>query len=366
MQNKILLLNWRDIHNPEAGGAEVYYHEIFKRIVGQGKYSVTVLSHAFDKGLSDETIDGIRVLRQGGKFLFNFHAMRYVRKQAGAYDLIIEDLNKVPFFTRFFTSKPRMHMVMHFFGKAIFKEAPLPLALYIYLMEKLVPLFYKQDPFSVISQSTADEVAVFCKHKLPVKVVEPGVNLDFFKPECPKTIPPYLLYIGRVKKYKNVQFILRCLKTLKEQIPELELVVAGSGDYTEPLKNLAQSLGLKSAVRFTGYVSEEEKRRLLSGATLVINPSAKEGWGITNIEANACGTVSVSSRVAGLKDSVRDTETGLLFTYGDEADFVQKTLGLLKDPALRNRMEANALRFAQRFDWDRLALEMSSFLDQII
>lgn len=363
---KILLVNWRDIRNPEAGGAEIYYHEIFRRLAAGGGYDVTVLSHAFPGAPPQEDADGLHVVRRGGKFLFNFTAMRYIRTHQQRYDLIIEDLNKLPFFTPLYVTKPRMHMVMHFFGSAIFQEAPWPMALYVYLMEKTIPLIYARDPFSVISRSTCREVARFCRHPEPVRVVEPGIDLGFFKPVRPKATPPFLLYIGRVKKYKNIQLIIRNMTALRQAVPDLRLVIAGAGDHTGPLQALTRSLSLDRVVSFPGFVSEESKRDLLSSAALIVNPSAKEGWGITNIEANACGTISVSSRVPGLMDSVDDGRTGLLFDYDNDADFREKTLRLLQDPPLRERMEKEARKFASRFEWDRLARDMGDFIGRIM
>ena len=150
---KILLINWRDIKNPEAGGAELYFHEIFKRLNTRG-YDVTVLAHKV-KGMPDEeVVDGMRTIRIGSKFLFNYSAFLYARKHQKEYDLIVEDLNKIPFFTPMGTKSKRLHMVMHFFRKSIFREAFFPFALYVYLMERAVALFYKKENFLAISQST--------------------------------------------------------------------------------------------------------------------------------------------------------------------------------------------------------------------
>ena len=157
-KKKILLINWRDIKNPEAGGAELYFHELFKRINARN-YEVTVLSHSV-KGLpAEEVVDGMRTIRTGNKFLFNYTAHRYARKHQHEYDLIVEDLNKIPFFTPCNTKVKRLHMVMHFFRKSIFRETFFPMALYVYLMERAVALFYKNENFLAISQSAADEIA---------------------------------------------------------------------------------------------------------------------------------------------------------------------------------------------------------------
>lgn len=363
-QKRILVINWRDIRNPEAGGAEVYYHEIVKRMAATGRYRITVLAHAYDGAPREEDVDGTHVVRIGSKNLFNYAVWGWVRRRQGDFDLIMEDLNKIPFLTPLYTKRPRLHMVMHFFGPSIFKEVAFPMACYVYLWERVVPLVYRKDPFVAISESTREEVRRFCRSK--IHLVEPGVDNGFFFPEGEKDPAPTLVYIGRVKKYKNVQFILRALPRIVEQVPDVRLEVAGSGSYVDGLKRIARELGLSDRVNFPGYVSEEEKRRLLSRATLVVNPSYKEGWGITNIEANCCGTVSVSSNVPGLRDSVRDEETGLLYALDDQDDFVAKTLRLLKSPEDRKKMEEAAMSFARRFDTDRVAKRMMAAVDEVI
>ena len=143
---KILLINWRDIRNPEAGGAEIYYHEIFRRIAAKG-YSVTVLSHRFPGAPLREEVDGTTVIRHGSKFLFNFAIVPFLLRRAREFDLVIEDLNKIPFFTPLFILQQRLHLAMHFFGVEIFREALFPAALYVFLMEKLAGLLYRNERF---------------------------------------------------------------------------------------------------------------------------------------------------------------------------------------------------------------------------
>ena len=358
---RILVINWRDIRNPEAGGAEVYYHEIVKRMAATGRYRITVLAHAFPGAPAEEEIDGTTVVRVGNKHLFNYAVWPWVRRRQGSFDLIMEDLNKIPFLTPLYTSRPRLHMVMHFFGGSIFKETAFPMACYVYLWERAVPLVYRRDPFVAISESTRAEVRRFCRSR--IELVEPGVDSSFFQPTGAKDDPPLLVYIGRVKKYKNVQFLIENLPRILDHVPGARLEVAGTGTYVEPLKALAVRLGLTDKVGFPGFVSEEEKRSLLSRAALILNPSYKEGWGITNIEANLCGTVSVSSDGPGLRDSVRDGETGLLYRSDDREDFVAKTLHLLEHPAERAGMEKAAMEYARQFDTDLVAGRMMKAVD---
>lgn len=124
--------------------------------------------------------------------------------------------------------------------------------------------------------------------------------------------------------------------------------------------------GVGDSVRFLGRVSEEEKRDLLSRASLFVNPSFKEGWGINNIEANLCGTVSISNNVAGLKDSVIDGETGLLYENSCPEGFCQKVASILHDPERLNALGENAKRRALGMSWDAMAEKMRHVIDEIL
>ncbi|MBN1578333.1 MAG: glycosyltransferase family 4 protein [Chitinispirillaceae bacterium] len=358
---KILLINWRDIKNPEAGGAEIYCHEIFKRIAAKG-CSITVLAHRFPGASAREEIDGITVIRRGGKFLFNFAIIPFLLRNRARFDLIVEDLNKIPFFTPLYLRRPRLHLVMHFFGTAIFREIPFPVALYIYFMEKLAASLYRRERFVAISESTAREIERFPVPRDRIGIVEPGIDTSFYRPVCPKADPPVLAYICRLMKYKNVQFIIRALPRLRKSIPGLSLEIGGTGEYLPELMRIAARCSVAESVHFPGRISDEEKLALLSRATLFVNPSAKEGWGINNIEANLCGTISLSSDVPGLRDSVVDGKTGLLYRPGDRNDFCAKALEALGNHARRRTMEHAAIERARGFDWDVVADRMAKLL----
>ena len=132
---RILLINWRDIRNPRSGGAEVHLHEIFSRIAGQG-YDVTLLSCKFSGAKTTENIDGIEVMRYGGESTFNLTVPWFLRKHLAhrVFDIIIEDINKIPFLLPWvFKEPPVMVLLHHLFGRVFYRETNPVFATYLYL-----------------------------------------------------------------------------------------------------------------------------------------------------------------------------------------------------------------------------------------
>jgi glycosyltransferase involved in cell wall biosynthesis len=143
-------------------------------------------------------------------------------------------------------------------------------------------------------------------------------------------------------------------------------VFVGEGSERGKVIRHADSLGLSPAATFTGFISEPEKIAWLQRAAVVVNTSEKEGWGMTVVEGNACGAPSVCSDVAGLRDSVRDGETGLLYPYGDRARLADAVAGLLEDPRKRTRLSLAARQWAECFNWVDVAADVEGLLEAAI
>jgi glycosyltransferase involved in cell wall biosynthesis len=174
--------------------------------------------------------------------------------------------------------------------------------------------------------------------------------------------PPCFVYIGRLKRYKGVDLLLRALAIAHRDRPDLELAIAGSGDDRPRLERLAVDLHLGAAVRFLGFVDDPTKLSLLRRAVANVFPSPKEGWGITVMEAAACGTPSVASNSPGLRDSVRDGRTGLLVPHGDPEALAAAMLRLAVDRELVDRLGAAARDHARTHGWDAAADEVEAHL----
>lgn len=363
----ILVINWQDITNPLGGGAETHFHEIFRRIAALG-HSVTLLCCHYPGAAAEEVLDGIRIIRRGSRSLFNYYVPFVYRqlRRSQHFDLVIDDVNKIPFYTPLYVREPLMGISHHFFGTSIYRETNVLAGSYVYLAEKLVDFIYTKTPFAVVSQSTKDELIErgFDPHKL--RIIPNALTHEAFPMKVGEKSPvPMIVYFGRIKKYKSPDHLLQAFIGVLQQHPNAQLHFAGAGDFLPHLQELARQAGIEKALHFWGRVSEEQKRDLLTRAWCVVNTSMKEGWGITNLEANACGTPVISADVPGLRDSVKPGSSGLLYPYGDISALGSAILSLVEQDALRAQLSHGAIEWAREFSWDESARSMLDFCREL-
>jgi glycosyltransferase involved in cell wall biosynthesis len=365
----ILLVNWQDRENPHAGGAELHLFEIFKRLAAKG-HRVRLVCSGWADAPPEVVIDGIAVRRVASRNGFALRGRTAVRRALTQErpDVVVEDINKLPLFLAGSTPLPFCVIVPHLFGATAFQEASWPAATAVWLGERPLPWAYQRAGFHAISESTRDDLIARGVRPERIRVIHPGVDSRYFTPGPPgaRATSPGFLYVGRLKRYKGVDVAIRALAVARRSRPDLRLGIAGSGGYRSELEALAARLGVASAVTFHGFVSESEKIQLLREAWANVFPSPKEGWGITVLEAGACGTPSVASDSPGLRDSVLDGETGFLVRHGDAEALAERMLQLATEPLLVERLGAAARRFAEAHTWERSAEATERHLHDII
>jgi glycosyltransferase involved in cell wall biosynthesis len=361
---KILVFNWQDIKNPYAGGAEVHLHETFSRIAAKG-HSVTLVSSSFRGAAPRDFIDGIKVYRTGSRNTYNFAVPLWYLFFGGGYDIVVDDVNKIPFFTPLYIRKPLVTIFHHLFGKSIWLETNPVAAAYVTATEWLIPKVYKSVPVIAVSESTKSELVSKGIPDENIRVVHNSVDHNLYKPGKP--VPrkePVIGFLGRIKKYKSIEHLLEAFCRVKTILPDAILTIVGDGDYLPALKKYAVNLGIADDTTFTGYVSGEEKVRLVNNMDLIVNTSSKEGWGLTVIEANACGIPVIGANVSGLRDSILHDETGILYTYGNIEELATAIVTLIRNREKRDRLARNAITWAGRFNWDRSAESVLHILEQ--
>ncbi len=169
----------------------------------------------------------------------------------------------------------------------------------------------------------------------------------------------YILYLGGFDQRKNIPTLLRAFARIAGT-RDIRLVIAGrlpakDTPFTPDPRRWARELGVQGRVIFTGWVAEEDKPALYSGATLFVFPSLYEGFGLPPLEALACGTPVVASDAGSLPEIVG--QGGILVDPQDVEALAEAMKGLLTDETLRAELRGKALTHAARFHWDNTAQE---------
>ena len=262
----ILLVNWQDRENPHAGGAEIHLFEIFRRLAARG-HRIRLVASGWRGCAPRAMLDGIDIQRVGERNSFSLQGRGAVRRalRAERPDVVIEDINKIPLFLAGLTDLPLGVIIPHLFGATVFQEAPWPMAALVWLLERPIPVTYRRAGFHAISDSTRDDLVARGVPRDQITVIRPGIDANAFRPDpsVARTTPPSFLYVGRLRRYKGVDIAIRALAVAREQRPDIELDIAGTGVDRARLEALAQQLRVKGAVRFRGFVSEAEKLHLL-------------------------------------------------------------------------------------------------------
>ncbi len=366
---RLLAVNWRDLRNPFAGGAEVHLHEILRRMAANG-HDVTLFASGFPGGSEFDEHDGIHVVRKGkwynANFVLPFHVRAFLKRNP--VDLIIEDVNKIPFFLPAVTKTRVLAVVPHLFGTTVFRETNFLLASYVYVWERLIPVVYRECRFAAISRSTKDDLIARGIAAERIAVVMCGLDHATYRriEHLHRYAEPTIVHFGRMRKYKSIDVVVRAFSMIRRELPSARLFIVGDGPEKRNIVRVVDHLGLSESVRFLGTLETEELVAVLNQVHLFLNASPKEGWGLTVVEANACGVPVIASNRPGLRDSVKDGETGCLVAYGDPAAFASKSLEILRDRSKWSRMSEAAVRWARSMTWERTAQEMERiFLEEI-
>lgn len=377
---KILALNYRDRMHPAAGGAERHLHQIFSRLVERG-HQVVLLTTSFPGAAEREFVDGILVVRHGGDLAFQFTVAKYLKKldREFDFDVVYEDLNKLPLFTPQLTKKPHLVQIHHLWRNSIFAETNFVVAFGVWLFETLIPRIYRKSRFVAVSPSTITELEKLGIGNNRIALVYNGTNgalADFQKVNKSENKEPYFLWLSRIHKYKGILTALEAFSIFANKASanasNVRLKIAGDGPMLKKLPGYIAGLDKKAKVKIAdrvdllGFVSKEEKQRLMAGALSLLQTSQKEGWGLTVIEAAELGTTTIASKVPGLVDSVKDGVTGLLFKKNDAVSCANCMARIFDIPELRETLELGAEKHAATFSWNRAADETEKLLQSIV
>lgn len=296
---RILILNWKDLAHPAAGGAEVFTEEVARSLVERG-HQVTLFSASVDGRPAREHVDGVEIVRSGGRFTVYRAARRFwFREGAGSYDVVVDEINTRPFLTPRWLEGVPVVALIHQLAREIWAyETPFPLSVIgRHVLEPWWLRAYKNAPALTVSESSAESLARY--HGWRDVTVIPEGSAQHPVPAVAKESDPTVVFLGRLVAMKRPADAIEAFAILRTEFPAAQLWVIGDGPLLAELRHDGPA-----GVTFLGRLGRSELRERLARAQVLVATSVREGWGLNVSEAAACGTPSIGYRVPGLVDSV--------------------------------------------------------------
>jgi len=353
---KILWLTWKDRKNPLAGGAEIVNEELAKRLVKDG-HKVVFLVAGFENCQKEEIIDGYKIIRLGNRWSVYWRAYRYYKKNLISWaDLVIDEINTVPFFAKFYAREKNILFVHQLCREIWFYQMFFPLNLIGYILEPIYIWLISDRKVVTVSESTKNDLMRFGFKKENINIISEGVEIDPVKDfsEVIKFEKPTILALGAVKAMKRTHHIIKAFEIAKNDINDLQLIVAGAteGQYGKKVLKLIEKSKDKDSINYLGKVSMEKKIELMKKSHLLCVTSVKEGWGLVVTEANSQGTPAIVYNVDGLRDAVKNNQTGLVCDKNTSENLSEKIIQILKNPELYKTLQKNGWEWSKEINFE--------------
>jgi glycosyltransferase involved in cell wall biosynthesis len=361
---RVHVLAWRDLDDPDAGGSEVHADHFMRRWVEAG---LTVLHRTSSgRGIpADARRHGYQVVRRGSRYsVFPRTVVSELTQRMGPYDGLVEIWNGVPWFSPVWCRRPRITVVHHVHGPMWDQIMPRPFAgLGRALEARVAPPFYRRTRTITPSDSTREELIELGFRPHMVTAVDNGVD-EFFTATLAKSAHPTIVAAARLAPVKRFSLLLEAAKTARRRVPDLRVRIVGDGPDRSVLDDWIRREGAVGWVTLVGHVPRERLRDEYSRAWVVASASVAEGWGLALTEAAACGTPAVATDIRGHRSSVVDGVTGLL---ADPDHLGDRLADVLESHELRERLATAALERARTLTWDASALGITRvFRDEVL
>lgn len=370
---RILWLNWRDITNPAAGGAELYTHQVALRLARLG-HEVTLFTSRYPGASSQELRDGIRIIRAGSKVSVYFKAPKWLRSERNKgtrYEVVVDAVNTLPFLSPLYVRGATIVVLLYqLTGEIFLKQFRRPMGHLLFAMEKhsyLPWCVQRANRVVTLSDSNRRELIEVCNRIIPENVftIPPGADHDDFKPG-PKSAEPLILLMNRLVRYKQPEHLIAAMKEVCSSVAGAKLMMVGTtanSRYTDYLLRLVRLSGLEEQVSF--LLTRPfllDKISLLQRAWVHVLPSLKEGFGISILEAAACGTPTVGYDVPGVRDAIVQGKTGMLVRPGNFPSLASCLTELLTNASKLKTLGEAAETWATRFLWDDTARQFATLM----
>src|SRR5690242_13580288 len=356
---RIAIANWRDPWHPQAGGAERYAWEMAHGLAAHGAEVCFVTARAPGQSRRDRR-DGITIVRRGGRFTVYPRVLLWLAAHRRSFDAVLDCQNGIPFFTPLVLPRrvPVLCVMRHVHTAQFGVHFPAWMAWAGRLLEgPAARLAYRRQACVAVSPSTIAAMRDRLRWTGAIYLIPNGSSAPPPSQARPDQ-PSRLVWVGRLVAHKRAELILPVAER------GFAIDVIGRGPAGAALAAAIGSVpGLAEAVRLHGFLADRDKRDVVSGSLLHLNTSQGEGWGLCVLEAAALGVPTVAYDVEGLRDAVRDGQTGWLVRDGEElADVVDRAVKELADPARRDEVAAACRDWAALLSWEHSTARMAQLV----
>jgi len=348
------------------GGAGVRAYEIYRRL--KDRHEVTLLCMKYP-GARDGEVEGLRHVFVGTEskslarsvLAYTLKAMNFVRRYGDDFDIIVENfLPSTPFFSTLLTRTPVILQVQGIMEKHSFEKFHPFFAIPMSVLERFYPRLYER--FIFVSPVTKEKVIARLRGKtVQCHLVANGINEDLLR-----VVPEdgdYILFFSRIDIYtKGLDVLIEAFNRIAPEYPQMRLVLAGYESHLFEGLLTGYPPSIREKVEYRGFVSGEEKRRLLSGAAFVVLPSRHESSPISILEAAACGKAVLVSDIPELAYAER-AGFGLAVRSGSVEALSEGIRTLLRDQKRRLRMGERGREFVVNLSWDHIAIQFEDVLN---
>ncbi len=367
---KILQLVYESPGNPFGfGGAGVRAQEIYRRL--SQRHEITLLYMKYP-GAGDKQEGNLKHIYLGiesenvvkSVISYTFKAAKFIKNYGHEFDIIVENfLPCMPFSSPFLTKTPVILQVQGIMGKHAFGKYNFFYALPMYVLEKIYPKIFNK--FMFVSPVTRTQLLSRIKKKdLSVYLVPNGIDEVFLN--SVGRDGNYILFLSRIDKYtKGVDILIKAFSLVSKKYPELKLILGGYelDNIKELIKDYPQEV--QNKIEYVGFVTGEQKLKLLSEATLFVLPSRHESQPISILEAAACSKPVIVSDIPEL-DFVEKNGFGMSFPAFSFKALQQKIELMLSNNSMRQWMGIKGREYAKQFSWDNTATEYERALQEAV